>query len=101
MSEFIEIDGSVYRKDRIEEVCSLTHGGASIVLANGSEVISDEPYESIRDKLLGKTTPVVDQRKKLVEHLVAIFRNDGLHEVADRIEVFYHSAMLSEMEGAG
>lgn len=99
MSEFIEIDGSVYRKDRIEEVCPLTRGGASIVLANGSEVISDEPYESVRDKLLGKPSP--DLRKDFVDGLVSHLKQRGMHGRASIVTQYYQSTMLSEMEGAG
>ena len=72
-------------------------------MQSGCEYELDEPYESIRDKLLGKPAKavVVDRREEFVEQLLIHFRNEGLFAAANRIETFYHSMVLSETEGAG
>lgn len=100
MSEFVEIGGMLVRMSDIIWARPNEFGGTYVQFRGDANEKFDEPYESVRGKLMG--APVTnDRREELVRHLVAIFRNDKLHDVADRIEGYYHSAMLSEMEGAG
>lgn len=55
MSEFIEIGDIVRRRSNIEAALELK-SGSMIVLTNGATVRLSEPYESVRDKLLGVTS---------------------------------------------
>lgn len=103
MSEFIEIGGDeesgIFRVSDISAVTQEDSGVRLITTIMGEEYETDEPYESIRDKLLGKTSP--DLRGKFADQLVAYFRGKGQHVLASEIAAFYNSMMLSETEGAG
>lgn len=102
MSEFIEIGKMVCRVSDIQRVRPYENRTVVDFVNYGADTF-DEPYESVRDKLLGKPPKprVDDRRAEFVEQLMSHFRSEGLFAAANRINAFYHSTMLSETEGAG
>ena len=103
MSEFVEIGGGILRVKDIRAAVPAFENKTLIKFNDGTLSLDtfDEPYESVRDKLLGKTSPVVDLRAKFADQLVAYFRGKGQHILAQEVATFYNSMMLSETEGAG
>jgi hypothetical protein len=100
MSEWIEIDGSLYRTSGIISVTSDSHLGWEVNFEGGGSIYPDESYESIRDKLLGKH-PKADLRAAFACQIVQHLRDKGLNEASVMVAAFYNSMMLSETEGAG
>lgn len=104
MSDFIEIGGDVkggiLRVSDISAVTQQNNGPRLITTIMGEEYETDESYESIRDKLLGKQAKV-DLRGEFADQLVQYFHRKGQHVLGQEIAAFYNSVMLSETEGAG
>lgn len=105
MSEFIEIgsgeEDGIFRVSHILSVTQEDNGLRLITTIMGEEYETEEPYESIRDKLMGKTTPVVDLRGEFADQVVFMLERLGHKDAAAAVRVHYRSLMLSETEGAG
>lgn len=98
MSEFVEIGGVVCKRALIQAVVKVDSDFVKVSFKQ-SHINMREPYESVRDKLLGKPSP--DLRGKFADQLVAYFRGKGQNVLAAEVAAFYNSMMLSETEGAG
>ena len=99
MSEFIEIGKSVYRISDVQRI--RPYEGRTIVdFVNYGADTLNEPYESVRDKLLGNTAKT-DLRAAFACQVVQHLRDKGLNEASVMVAAFYNSMMLSETEGAG
>lgn len=101
MSEFIEIDDYTLRVSDIKHATAVKKG-VVVCFTNGETGRFDEPYESVRDKLMGKPVkPVVDLRGEFADQVVFMLERLGHKDAAAAVRVHYRSLMLSETEGAG
>lgn len=103
MNEFVEIGGGILRLKDIRAVVPTFDDNTLVKFCDGTLDSFHEPYESVRDKLVGRPPkPLVDDRREeFAKQLMAHFRDEGLFAAANRINAFYQSTMLSETEGAG
>ena len=100
MSEFIEIGKNVYRLSEVMRARPCENRTVVDFVNYGADTFN-EPYESVRDKLVGKPPKPSDQVKEFVDRLVDFMNAQKQHHVAYAVANYYQSTMLSETEGAG
>lgn len=98
MSEFVEIDGMLVRISYIVSAQPNPGGGTYVQFRGDTNEKFDEPYESVRRKLLGG--PSQDLRGEFVDQVTKILGDHGHHEARGMVRGLYLQLMHSETEGA-